>query len=58
MAIAANEKNAKSIGSWQDLFVPSITERVKKLRENAIRTPEICLERVRVEMKVVRTVQR
>ncbi|MGA9697007.1 MAG: pyruvate formate lyase family protein, partial [Dehalococcoidales bacterium] len=52
MAIAANEKNAKSIGSWQELFVPKTTERVKRLRENAIRTPEICLERVRTEMKI------
>ena len=40
MAIAANEKNAKSIGSWQELFVPKTTARVKRLRENAIRTPK------------------
>ena len=52
MAIAANEKNAKSIGSWQELFVPKTTARVKRLRENAIRTPEVCLERVRTEMKI------
>jgi hypothetical protein len=52
MAIASGEKNAKSIGSWQELFVPKTTARVKRLRENAIRTPEVSLERVRTEMKI------
>jgi len=52
MAIGSKDKTKQNVGSWQDLFVPSYSERVKKLRENAIRTPEICLERMRVEMKV------
>jgi formate C-acetyltransferase len=52
MAIASGEKNTKSIGSWQELFVPKTTARVKRLRENAIRTPEVSLERVRTEMKI------
>jgi formate C-acetyltransferase len=52
MTITSPDKNKKDIGSWQELFVPSTTARVKKLRETAIRTPEICLERARVEMKV------
>ena len=52
MAIGFNDKTAGEIGSWQELFQPSITERIKRLREDALRTPEICLERARVEMKV------
>ena len=52
MAIRFDEKSSKNVGSWQEFFVPSYTERVKQLRENAIRTPEICLERLRAEMKV------
>jgi formate C-acetyltransferase len=52
MTIASGDKNTKTIGSWQELFVPKTTERIKRLRENAIRTPEICMERARTEMKV------
>jgi formate C-acetyltransferase len=52
MAIQFDEKATKNVGSWQELFAPNYSERVKKLRENAIRTPEICLERMRAEMKV------
>jgi len=52
MAIGSSDKTKQNVGSWQDLFVPSYNARVKKLRENAIRTPEICLERMRTEMKV------
>ena len=52
MAIVFDKKDTQNVGSWQDLFVPSYNERIKNLRENAIRTPEICLERLRVEMKV------
>jgi len=52
MAIAHGDKDTKNIGSWQELFVPSTSEHVKKLRNDAIRTPEVCLERVRTEMKL------
>ena len=52
MAIRFDDKETKNVGSWQEFFIPSYTERIKNLRENAIRTPEICLERLRTEMKV------
>ena len=52
MAVRFDEKSSKNVGSWQELFAPTYSPRVKKLRENAIRTPEICLERMRAEMKV------
>jgi len=52
MAIAHGDKDTKNIGSWQELFVPSTSDHVKKLRNDAIRTPEVCLERVRTEMKL------
>src|SRR5271157_2998598 len=52
MAIGFNDRETRDIGSWQELFKPTISDRVKRLREDAVRTPEICLERARVEMKV------
>ena len=52
MAIVFDDKKTKNVGSWQEFFVPTYSERIKRLRQNAIRTPEICLERVRTEMKV------
>ena len=52
MAITFGNKETKDIGSWQELFVPSYTDRIRNLRENAIKTPEISLERLRTEMKV------
>jgi formate C-acetyltransferase len=52
MAIGSDNKTTGDIGSWQELFKPTISERVKRLREDAVRTPEVCLERARVEMKV------
>ena len=52
MAIVFGDEETKGLGSWQEFFVPAFSERIKRLRENAIRTPEICLERARTEMKV------
>ena len=52
MATVFNNKETKNVGSWQELFVPTCSGRIKRLREDAVRTPEICLERARVEMKV------
>jgi hypothetical protein len=52
MTIAYSDKEKKKIGSWQELYEPTFTERIKKLRQNAIMTPEICLERARTEMKI------
>ena len=52
MAVVFGDKEKKTVGSWQELFVPTYSERIKRLREDAIRTPEICTERARAEMKV------
>ena len=52
MAIVFEDKDTKMIGSWQELFVPSCSARITHLREDAIRTPEICLERARTEMRI------
>jgi pyruvate formate-lyase/glycerol dehydratase family glycyl radical enzyme len=52
MAIVSDDEKTKNVGSWQEFFIPTYSERIKRLRQNAIRTPEICLERVRKEMKV------
>ena len=36
MAIGFNEKSAKNIGSWQEIFVPDYSERIKNLKKLAI----------------------
>ncbi|MGA2109780.1 MAG: pyruvate formate lyase family protein [Syntrophorhabdales bacterium] len=46
------DKSAARIGSWQEVFVPSCSERVQKAKLRAIRPMEICLERARAQMKV------
>ena len=52
MTIVLGNKKVKDVGSWQEYFVPSYSERIKKAKEHALQTPEICLERARAEMKV------
>ena len=42
----------KSIGSWQETFVRTCSERVKKAIKRAVRTPEICLDHARSELAV------
>ena len=43
--------NMKKVGKWEETFVPTYPDRISKLRNDAFRTPEICLERARAEMK-------
>ena len=57
MAIAFGDKETKNVGSWQEFFVPTYSERIKRLRENAIRTPEICLERAAHRDEGLRAIQ-
>ncbi len=51
MAIEFSGKKAKPVGSWQQFFVPTSTERVQKAKQRTIREMEICLERARAHMK-------
>jgi pyruvate formate-lyase/glycerol dehydratase family glycyl radical enzyme len=51
MAIELGDKKTKDVGSWQELFVPTCSQRVQKAKNRALKTPEICLERARAEMK-------
>ncbi|MCL5959289.1 MAG: hypothetical protein M1358_08210, partial [Chloroflexi bacterium] len=41
----------EDIGTWQEVFVRTCSERVQKAIKRAVRTPEICLEHARAEMK-------
>src|SRR4030042_1002819 len=41
------------VGSWQQVFVPSCSERIKKAKKRAIREMEFCLERARAHMKAI-----
>ena len=51
MPIVLGEKKVKDVGSWQEFFVPTCSERIQKAKNRAIRTVEACLERARAEMK-------
>ena len=51
MSIAPGGKKAQDVGSWQQFFVPTYSERIKKAKRRVLRTPEICLERIRAEIK-------
>ncbi|MFC2052471.1 pyruvate formate lyase family protein, partial [Chloroflexota bacterium] len=51
MVILHAEKKTKDVGSWQELFVPTSSERIQKAKKQAVRIPEISLERARAEMK-------
>ena len=53
MPTALAHKNAKDIGSWQQLFEPACSERVKKAKKRALTSMEICLERARAQMKAL-----
>ncbi len=43
-------KTSEDIGTWQELFVPTSTERVQRAKQRVLRPMEICLERARAEM--------
>jgi len=51
MAQVVNFKRKEDVGSWQKLFAPICSNRVKKARERVRKDPEICLERIRAEIK-------
>ncbi|TET40898.1 MAG: hypothetical protein E3J66_06155, partial [Dehalococcoidia bacterium] len=49
MSIELSDKKNQSVGSWQEFFVPTYSERIKKAKKRALTIPEICLERARAE---------
>ncbi len=51
MAIELGNKSHKEVGSWQEVFEPIRSERVKKARDRVRKEAEICLERIRAEIK-------
>jgi len=53
MAIVLGNKNVREVGTWQEYFAPTYTERIKRAKERALQQPEICLERARAEMKAM-----
>ncbi|UCC17731.1 MAG: hypothetical protein JSU58_04045, partial [Dehalococcoidales bacterium] len=53
MAIVLGDKKVEDVGTWQEYFVPTYSERIKVAKERALQTPEICLERARAEMKTM-----
>ncbi len=50
MANTASDKTG-DVGSWQEVFAPIRSERVRKARERVRKDAEICLERIRAEIK-------
>jgi hypothetical protein len=48
-----NGKVLGRIGSWQQTFVPTCSERIKVGKARAIRPMEICVERARAQKKAL-----
>ncbi len=44
----------ENVGSWQQFFVPTCSDRVKKAKHRVLTSMEICLERARAQMKVLK----
>ena len=51
MAIVLGDNKVQDVGSWQEYFVPTLSERVQKAKKRVTGPLEICLERARAEMK-------
>jgi formate C-acetyltransferase len=51
MPFISGDKSTENIGSWQELFKPSSSERVQRAKKRVLRPMEICLERARAEKK-------
>ncbi len=51
MAIQTSAGTGKDVGSWQQVFKPIRSERIQKARERVRKEAEICLERIRAELK-------
>ncbi len=51
MSVVHTDETVRDIGSWQQFFVPSCSERIQKAKRHAVRKAEICLERARAEMQ-------
>jgi len=49
--IEHDKKSVSDIGSWQEVLEPVRSKRVEKARERVRKEAEICLERVRAEIK-------
>ena len=47
-----NVADINQVGTWQDYFERTCTDRVKMAIDRAVRTPEICLEHARAEIAV------
>ncbi len=51
MAIAVAEKRMEELGSWQEVFTRTCSERIQKAIQRAVQPPQICLDRARAEVK-------
>ena len=52
MAINTTTCYTDDIGSWQEVYQHKYSDRIKYLRDQTRRTPEVCLEHAMAEMKV------
>lgn len=53
MITLPKDRKVEPIGAWHEVFVRTCSDRVQKAIRRAVRTPEICLERARAEMKAL-----
>ena len=54
MAIDSRNRSAKHVGAWQEVLDAVRSDRIEKARERVRKEPELCLERVRAEIKAYR----
>lgn len=52
-----SKTDVQNIGSWQETFERTCSERVKTAIKRAVRTPEICLDHARAELAVSKSVE-
>jgi len=53
MVFDLHDVKLKEVGSWQQYFTPSCSERIQKAKKRAIMAMEICVEAARAEMKAI-----
>jgi formate C-acetyltransferase len=50
----ATQNNIEDVGSWQQHFVPTCSDRIKNAKKRVLTSMEICVERARAQMKALK----
>ena len=52
MAITTKARSGEKLGSWQELFEYTCSDRVRMMTKRAVQTPQVCIEHALIEMEV------